>query len=58
MYKSIDLSISVFIPTEPATDQKIEEWVKFQLGAIGGISIENPLHEHDMECDINNLMIR
>lgn len=34
------------------TDEQFEAWVKFQVGALGGISMDNPLHDLDMEASV------
>lgn len=36
----------------PHTGKQFEEWVKFCVGAIGAISMENPLHDLDMEATV------
>lgn len=33
----------------PHTDEQFAEWVKYEVGALGGISLENPLCEEDFE---------
>lgn len=43
------ITIVVKSPIE-CTDAQFEEWVKFELGYTGGMSIENPLHEHELEA--------
>ncbi len=40
-----------FTPPIEATPQQIREWAEFCLGVRGDISIENPLHEYDLECN-------
>lgn len=37
-------------PPVDATAEQVEEWVKFQVGNVGGISLENPLSDHDIEA--------
>lgn len=44
------ITIVVKSPVEGVTDAQFEEWVKYQLGYTGGMSIENPLHEHELEA--------
>lgn len=36
----------------PHTDAQFEEWVKFCVGHLGGISMENPLHDLDMTATV------
>ena len=33
----------------PHTDEQFEAWVKFCVGHVGSISMENPLHDIDMD---------
>lgn len=48
-----EITITVTSPID-CTDEQFNEWAKFCLGYNGGISIENPLHEYDLEAtDIN-----
>lgn len=34
------------------TDDEFEAWVMFQVGHLGGISMDNPLHDLDMEATV------
>lgn len=34
----------------PCTEEQFEEWAKFCLHYLGGCSMQNPLHEHDLEA--------
>lgn len=36
----------------PHTDAQFEEWVKFCVGHLGGISMVNPLHDLDMTATV------
>lgn len=36
----------------PHTDEQFEEWVRFCVGQLGGISMENPLHDLDMTATV------
>ena len=53
------MKVTIDVKTEllpPHTQQEFEEWVKFQVGATGGMSGQNPLAEYDMEvscCDFS-----
>lgn len=31
------------------TDEQFEEWIKYAIGSRGGISMENPLHDQDLD---------
>lgn len=35
----------------PHTREEFEEWVKFQVGYQGGMSMENPLVDYDLEAN-------
>lgn len=37
------------------TDQQFEEWVKYCVGHLGGISMENPLHDLDMTATVKEI---
>jgi hypothetical protein len=45
-----ELLITVKAPCE-CTEEQYMEWVKFELGYTCSISIENPLHEYDLEAN-------
>lgn len=50
--KTIKVSFSVVAPEtdkEP-TAEEIEQWIKYCVGALGGISCKNPLAHYDMEA--------
>lgn len=42
-------TITVVAPVD-CTEDQLREWVEFCTGYRGGISTDNPLHEHDMEA--------
>ena len=37
------------------TQEQFEEWVKFNVGALGGISAKNPLHDIDIEARVQEI---
>ncbi len=38
----------------PCTEAQFQEWVEYCLHYRGGCSMQNPLHEHDLEAsDVN-----
>ena len=45
-----EITISVTAPCE-CTEEQFEEWVKYCLGYLGGCSMDNPLHEYDLEAN-------
>ena len=49
MGEQIEVKIVVAVPCN-CTKEQFEEWVKFQLKYIGGISANNPLSEHELEA--------
>lgn len=34
------------------TQEQFEEWVKFQVGHLGGMEMSNPLHVFDLEAEV------
>lgn len=44
-----EINIKVTAPIECTGDQ-FKEWVEYCLGSRASISIENPLHEYDLEA--------
>jgi len=34
------------------TDEHFHEWVKYCIGQMGGISMDNPLHDLDMAATV------
>lgn len=34
------------------TDDQFEAWIRFCIGDRGGISLQNPLHEYDLEATL------
>ena len=47
--RTIYIGMTVIIPTD-ATDAQTEEWVKYELGYSGEISVKNPLSDYDIEA--------
>lgn len=45
-----EIRITVTAPEE-CTEEEFKEWVEYCVGYRGGISIENPLADHDMAAD-------
>jgi hypothetical protein len=39
----------------PHSKEEFEEWVKFQVGHLGGISMENPLHDIDITAQVREV---
>lgn len=39
----------------PHTDEQFEEWVKFNVCQLGGISQSNPLNDIDMEARVQEI---
>lgn len=39
----------------PHTDEQFEEWVKFNVCQLGGISMNNPLSDIDMEARVKEI---
>jgi len=37
------------------TDEQFEEWVMFCVGQRGGVSMENPLWEIDLEAQVREI---
>ena len=37
------------------TDLQYEEWVRYEIGDIGGIAMDNPLSQQDMEAEIREI---
>lgn len=44
-----EITITVKAPIQ-CTDEQFQEWVEYCLGYRGGMSMENPLHEYDLEA--------
>jgi len=44
-----EVTMTVKAPIE-CTDEQFTEWVEFCLGSRGSMSIDNPLHEYDIEA--------
>jgi len=50
-----EITITVIAPIE-CTDEQFQEWAEFCLGYRGNISIDNPLHEYDLEANDLNIL--
>lgn len=37
------------------TNEDFEQWVKYQIGELGGISMDNPLWDLDMEAQVREI---
>jgi len=46
----IEVRFTAELPEEATTEQ-IQEWLEFNLGARGEMSMSNPLHLHDITAD-------
>ncbi len=46
--KRVKISVVVQCPV-PATDEQVQQWVKFNLHCLGSIEHSNPLADFDME---------
>ncbi len=44
-----EVRINVVAPVE-CTEEQFQEWVEYCLGYRGSISMQNPLHEYDLEA--------
>ena len=49
--KQYNVSMVIDVPDVGATEDEVEEWVKFQVGYCGGMSATNPLESHDIETN-------
>jgi hypothetical protein len=47
--KTIEITITAKVPVE-ATAEQIREWVQFSVRYGGGISLKNPLVDHELEA--------
>lgn len=36
-------------PPVDATEEQVEEWIKFHIGATGSMKGDNPLADHDLD---------
>jgi hypothetical protein len=57
MGATVEVRFNLEVPEE-ATDEQIHEWLEFELGVTGSISVENPLSStelmaDDLDVDIN-----
>ena len=50
-----EVRIRVDAPCE-CTDEQFKEWVEYSVGYRGGISIDNPLHQYDLEASDVDLL--
>ena len=44
-----EIRLTVKAPVD-CTDEQFQEWAEYCVGCRGGISVENPLHEYDLEA--------
>jgi len=44
------IKVSFEIDIHDATDKDVSDWLNYELNANGGLSIENPLSEIEMEA--------
>ena len=49
MTKTIEVKFETELPVE-ATDQQIQKWLEYVLGATGGIKSSNPLSDYGLEA--------
>lgn len=54
----IMVEFEVEIPVDDATDEQVEEWLRFTFGEVGGMDSSNPLSEHDGEAVFGTLRYR
>lgn len=47
-----EVTFQVESPTD-CTEEEFIEWIMFELQRHGSISLENPLHEHELDLAIN-----
>lgn len=45
-----EVKLTVTAPTD-CTDEQFQEWVEYCTGNRASISMNNPLHEYDMDAD-------
>ena len=50
MTKEILIKVSTPEGVE-CTDKEFKDWVLYELGCVGGISISNPLSDYELEAD-------
>lgn len=50
----VEVTMTATIPVD-ATDEQIQEWIEYCTHNRGGISIENPLSDYDMQADDVNV---
>lgn len=56
MNKTYNVSFSVSVP-ETVSREDFEEWLRFELGANGGMSLDNPLDGTDLEVNSFSIII-
>jgi len=44
----MEITVIISDPDTEATEENLWEWLAFKLGYSGCISLENPLHEEDL----------
>jgi hypothetical protein len=54
--KTVSVEFQVEIPVE-ATEEEIEEWVRFCLGEHGSMCGDNPLSCHDLQAEWGSVMV-
>lgn len=47
--ETINIAVKFVVPTN-ATDDQIEEWVKYRLGYSGEIDLKNPICDYEIEA--------
>lgn len=52
----VSVSFEVNLPVG-ATIEQAEEWVRFCIGANGGIALINPLSNYDMTADFRTVSV-
>ncbi len=54
MTKTYEVTFLVSLPEDvdgDITDKQVDEWVRFNLHDMGGISLKNPLSDYEMVAD-------
>lgn len=39
----------------PHTNENFEEWIKYNIGELSGISVDNPLSDFDMDAIVREI---
>ena len=55
---TVTVKFELNIPDVDATDEQIRDWVRFELGEIGGLSEDNPLCDHEVEAEFGTVDIQ